>query len=201
LDGGYVVAGIYDYFGSDAQVYLVKTNASGDTLWTRTYGGTDYDYSYSVQQTSDGGYIIAGWTSSFGNQDQFYLVKTNSRGDTLWSRTYGGTNNDWCFSAQQTADMGYIIAGETNSFGNSWQAYLVKTNASGDTLWTKTYGGAGSDCGYSVQQTSDTGYIVAGWTNSFGNGYQVYLIQTNAAGDTLWTRVYGGRPWSSSPSR
>jgi hypothetical protein len=191
-DGGYIIAGFTSTSGNGDQAYLIKTNASGDTLWTKTYGGVDDDYGWSVQQTSDGGYIVAGYTYSFGNSVQVYLVKTNASGDTLWTRTYGGANYDWGYSVQQTQDGGYIVAGFTNSFGNSSQAYLIKTNASGDTLWTRTYGGAGGDEGCSVQQTQDTGYIVAGWTGSFGNGNQVYLIKTNASGDTLWTRTYGG---------
>jgi hypothetical protein len=199
-DTEYIIAGETTSFGNAYQVYLVKTNASGDTLWTRTYGGTSGDVGYSVHQTQDGGYIVAGSTSSFGNGAQVYLVKTNASGDTLWTRTYGGAGDDYGFSVQQTSDMGYVVAGYTNPFGNNWQVYLIKTNASGDTLWTRTYGGAGDDYGYSVQQTQDTGYIVAGMTSSFGNLTQVYLIKTNASGDTLWTRTYGGtgydRGWS-----
>jgi len=174
------------------QVYLIKTNASGDTLWTRNYGGSSFDRGWSVQQTSDGGYIVAGETWSFGNSDQVYLVKTNAGGDTLWTRAYGGAGYDEGYSVQQTQDTGYIVAGYTNSFGNGDQVYLVKTNDSGDTLWTRTYGGAVSDMGYSVQQTQDGDYIVAGHTTSFGNSAQVYLVKTNASGDTLWTKTKGG---------
>ena len=100
-----------------------------------------------------------------------------------WERTYGGTGADFGYSVQQTLDMGYIVAGSTNSFGNGDQVYLIKTNATGDTLWTRTYGGASEDHGYCVQQTIDTGYIIAGSTNSFGNGWQVYLIKTDANGN------------------
>jgi len=191
-DGGYIVAGGTNSFGNGYQVYLVKTNASGDTLWTRTYGGAGDDRGRSVQQTSDTGYIVAGWTGSFGNGMQVYIIKTNASGDLLWSRTYGGSSDDRGRSVQQTSDGGYIVAGWTSSNGIIGQVYLVKTNASGDTLWSGTYGGSSDEEGYSVQQTSDTGYIVAGTTGSFGNGWQVYLIKTNASGDTLWTRHYGG---------
>jgi hypothetical protein len=194
-DGGYIVAGYTNSFGYGWQVYLIKTNASGDTLWTKTYGGTDADAGYSVQQTTDGGYIVAGYTASFGNGNQVYLIKTNTSGDSLWTQTYGGANTEWGYSIQQTSDTGYVVAGLTTSFGNGYQVYLIKTNASGDTLWTKTYGGTSDDEGYSVQQTSDGGYIIAGYTNSFGYGWQVYLIKTNASGDTLWTKTYGGASW------
>jgi len=191
-DGGFIVAGYTTSFGDGYQVYLVKTNANGDTLWTRAYGGSSGDGGYSVQQTSDLGYIVAGWTTSFGNSDQVYLIKTNTSGDTLWTRTYGGSNSDWGYSVQQTSDGGYIVAGTYDNFGTNTQAYIIKTNTSGDTLWTRTYGGTNWDYGYSVQQTTDGGYIVAGVTKSFGNWNQVYLVKTNASGDTLWTRAYGG---------
>ena len=163
--------------------------------WWRTYGGTSGDLGKSVQLTSDGGYIVVGYTGSYGaGNGDVYLVKTDSSGDTLWTRTYGGTDNDWGNSVQQTSDGGYIIAGNTWSFGaGDFDVYLVKTNASGDTLWTRTYGGTATDWGFSVQQTSDGGYIIAGYTVSFGAGsYDVYLIRTNASGDALWTRTYGG---------
>jgi len=192
-DGGYVVAGWTNSFGNSGQIYLVKTNASGDTLWTRNYGGTGWDQGYSVQQTTDGGYIVAGYTSSFGDSEQVYLIKTNASGDTLWTRNYGGTRPDYGYSVQQTSDGGYIVAGSTTSFGaGSRNVYLIKTNVSGDTNWTRTYGGMAQDEGWSVQQTQDTGYIIAGVTYSFGNSSQVYIVKTNAAGDTLWTKVYGG---------
>jgi len=190
-DGGYIVAGETYSFGNGAQVYLVKTNATGDTLWTRNYGGTDDDYGESVQQTSDGGYIVAGYTRSFGDSNQVYLINTNASGDTLWTRTHG-TAGERGYSVQQTTDGGYIVAGYTGSFGNLFQVYLIKTNASGDTLWTRNYGGTSEDFGSSVQQTQDGGYVVAGYTGSFGNGSQVYLIKTNGFGDTLWSRTYGG---------
>jgi hypothetical protein len=190
-DGGYIVAGGYNYSGG-AQVCLIKTNALGDTLWTRTYGGAGNDWGEVVQQTQDGGYILVGFTTSFGSGEQVYLIKTNAGGDTLWTRTYGETGDDEGWFVQQTQDTGYIVAGIYDNLGTNPQVYLIKTNAGGDTLWTRTYGWSGQNYGGAVQQTSDGGYIVAGYTNSFGKGDQVYLIKTNASGDTLWTRNYGG---------
>jgi hypothetical protein len=188
-DGGYIIAG-----NNNSDAYLIKTDASGDTLWTRTYGGTGYDKGFSVQQTSDGGYIVAGYTDSYliGIYD-IYLIKTNSTGDALWTKIFGGPGNDYCYSVQQTSDGGYVLAGYTTPFGNGKQVYLIKTDASGDTLWTRTYGGTGNEEGYSVQQTTDGGYIIAGSTSSGGAGCSdVYLVKTNASGDPLWTRTYGG---------
>jgi len=166
-----------------------------DTAWTRTYGGTDADYGYSVQQTTDGGYIVAGYTESYGVGGwDVYLIKTNSLGDTLWTRTYGGTDYDRGYSVQQTTDGGYIVAGYTQSYGAGYEdVYLIKTNSLGDTLWTRTYGGTSSDRGYSVQQTTDGGYIVAGWTFSYGasDGNDVYLIKINSSGNVLWAKTFG----------
>jgi len=203
-DGGYVIAGKTSSFGAgDYDFYLVKTDAKGDTLWTRTYGGHSSDYGYSVQQTTDGGYILAGETMSFGaGGDDVWLVKTDANGDTLWTRTYGSTDNDYGKSVQQTTDGGYIVAGYTYFFGAPyWDFYLIKTDANGDTLWTRTYGGTEPDHAYSVQQTTDGGYILAGATQSFGAGwFDVYLVKTDANGETLWTRTYGGYDWEEGYS-
>jgi Leucine-rich repeat (LRR) protein len=181
-DGGYIIAGTTKSFGAgERDVYLIKTTANGDTLWTRTYGGLSHDYGHSVQQTSDGSYIVAGQTYSFGAGEwDVYLVKTDTNGDTLWTKTYGGTDSDYGYSVQQTSDGSYIVAGWTGSFGaGETDVYLIKTNANGDTLWTKTYGGTDSDYGYSVQQTSDGGYIIVGYTGLFGaGGADLYLIKT-----------------------
>ena len=166
-----------------------------DTLWTRTYGGIDNDGAYCVQQTIDGGYIVAGYTFSFGaGGPDFYLVKTNSQGDTLWTRTYGGSDSYYAYSVQQTVDGGYVVAGSAFSLAiGDWNLYMMKTDSHGDTLWTRTYGGSEWDEAYCVLQTDDEGYVVAGFTESFGVGYRdLYLVNTNGQGDTLWTHTYGG---------
>jgi hypothetical protein len=201
-DGGFIIAAeTYSFGAGMSDLYLLKTDSEGDTLWTRSYGGIFWDRGNSVQQTTDGGYIITGETYSFdAPYPDVYLLKTDSSGDTLWTRTYGGGSWDWGESVQQTSDGGYIIAGYTESFGAGlWDIYLLRTDDCGDTLWTRTYGGSRGDYGYSVQQTSDGGYVIAGWTESFGAGAEdVYLVKTDSEGDTLWTRTYGG--WGSDGS-
>ena len=136
-DGGYIVAGRTESLGAGlTDVYLVKTDAVGDTIWTRIYGGSgsDENEGASVAQTSDGGYIISGMTYSFGAGGDVYLVKTDSVGDTIWTRIYGGSSMDWGNSVAQTSDGGYIVAGMTESFGaGSWDVYLVKTDSLGYT--------------------------------------------------------------------
>ena len=198
-DGCYVIAGLTWSFGQGSgDVYLIKTDGSGNTLWTRTYGGTGEDKGYSVQQTADGGYIIGGSTISFGHGgSDAYLIKTDPLGNAVWTRTYGGGRWDYGNSVQQTSDGGYVLLGGTESFGHGrWgsnDVYLIKTDHSGNPLWTRTYGGTGTDVGWSVCETSDGGYIIGGNTNSFGSGLQdVYLIKTDPLGNVLWAKTYGG---------
>ena len=187
-DGGYIITGETYNFGAGLyDIHLIKTNSVGDTLWTSTYGGISQDYGKSVQQTTDGGYIIVGYTISFPVTNRnVYLVKTDSVGGLLWSKTYGGSSWDYGESVQQTTDGGYIIGGHTlNSGGGSWDIYLIKTDNNGDTLWTKAYGGASSDVCFSVQQTTDGGFVITGRTISFGTGPgDVYLIKTDSLGNS-----------------
>ena len=196
-DGGLIIGGIthsFQFTGYTDDAFLIKTNAVGDTIWTHTYGGLLTDCANSVIQTTDGGYIFAGYTNSFsiGNNFDFYLVKTNSIGDTLWTKTYGGTGDDEAMSVWQNSDGGYIIAGSTESFGAGGKdVYLIRTDSIGDTLWTKTYGGIYLDIGASVQQTTDGGFIIVGYTESFSSSDDIYLIKVNSNGDTLWTRIIG----------
>ncbi|MCK4306803.1 T9SS type A sorting domain-containing protein [candidate division WOR-3 bacterium] len=182
--GGFIIAGRSTFGAGSYDVYLIRTDANGDTLWTRTYGGTGYDAGGSVQECADSGFIIAGGTMSFGaGKRDVYLIRTNSDGDTLWTKTYGGTNDDFGYSVQECDEEGFIIAGRTESFGAGGDVYLIRTDADGDTLWTKTYGGTNYNWGYSVQQCADGGFIIAGSTNSFGAGEcDVYLIRVSETG-------------------
>jgi hypothetical protein len=158
---------------------MIKTDASGNEMWSKTIGSPENDSAFSVQQTDDDGFIIAGVTSSFGMGGRdVYLIKTDASGSEMWSKTFGGADQDYGYSVQQTDDSGFIIAGRTLSFGDGdGDAYLIKTDASGNELWSQTFGGAKDDNGYSVQQTKDGGFIIAGSTHSFGaGGWDVYLI-------------------------
>src|ERR1035437_858587 len=175
---------------------LIGLRTNAQITFQKIYGGYRYSCAFSVQKTTDGGYIMVGYIQGVtGDTTSVYLVKTNVYGDTLWTRTFGENNESEGKCVQQTTDGGYVIVGETQDFGAGYyDVYLIKTNSSGDTLWTRTYGGIGRDEGWSVQQTTDGGYIIAGETSDFGapiNGYNAYLIKTNANGDTLWTKAYG----------
>ena len=195
-DGGYVIAGnLACGWSGVCDIYVIRTDAQGDTLWTRSYGGPLEEQTHSLAATDDGGCIIAGRKCTLSAEDpDVYLVRLDANGDTLWTKTYGGTASDGGCCVQQTHGGEIVIAGWTASFGaGGYDVWLLKTDAYGDTLWTRTYGGAGGDGGYSVQETSDGGYIIAGGTYSFGEGEcDVYLIRTDANGDTLWTKTYGG---------
>jgi uncharacterized delta-60 repeat protein len=187
-DGGYIIAGWTSSFGAgNSHVYVIKLNADGGEEWEKIYGGNDYDEAYSIQQTSDGGCIVAGVTSSFGaGQYDFYVIKLNENGDKVWEKTFGGNDYDEAYSIQQTSDGGCIVAGVTSSFGaGQYDFYVIKLNANGDKLWEKIYGGSSWDEAYSIQQTQDGGYIVAGRTGSFGaGGWDVYVIKMDIDGNT-----------------
>jgi hypothetical protein len=185
-DGGYIVAGVTHSFSSGGyDIFLIKTDANGNVIWAKTYGEISNEKAFSVQQTSDGGYIVAGVTDYFSAViGDIFLIKTDANGNIQWAKTYGGTSTDSAFSVQQTSDGGYIVAGYTYSFGaGGTDIFLIKTDASGNLQWAKTYGGTYWDEAYSVQQTSDGGYIVAGYPS---------LIKTDANGNIIWAKTYGG---------
>ncbi len=220
-DGGYAVLGSKTGFGVDSSdIYLVKTSATGNILWTKTYGGPRNEYGSSIIKTSDGGFIIGGNTNSFGAGGyDAYVIKTDANGDTLWTKTYGGTAdealNDEYFQnfglvqnvyeksinfIQQTNDGGYIITSSTRSFGQGENdVFLIKTNNLGYPSWTKTYGDSLNNTGHSVKQTNDGGYIIGATTVnidiSLGWNYShmrcAYLIKTDSTGNTQWSKSYG----------
>jgi PGF-CTERM protein len=166
-----------------------------DEDWSKTFGGTSWDGAVSVQQTSDGGYILAGHTQSYGaGSSDFWLVKTDSNGNEEWNKTFGGPNADGARSVQQTSDGGYILAGRTRSYGaGSDDAWLVKTDSNGNKEWDKTFGGPYEDGAVSVQQTSDGGYILAGWMESCSLGpYNAWLVKADSNGNEEWNKTFGG---------
>ncbi len=198
-DGGYIIIGHTPAFGAGGfDAYLVKINANGNIAWTKTYGGVGTEYGKAVQQTSDGGYIITGSNDNnfgFGGSD-FYLIKTDSIGNHIWSKLYGNSGFEEGVSVKQTTDGGYIMAGSSeNTLGPLGpNMCLIKTNSVGDTLWAKLYGGQMIDECYDVKQTSDGGYVMVGKSFSFStNGdYDVYVVKVNNQGIVQWSKTYGG---------
>lgn len=200
-DGGYIMAGSTKSFSSDQYYdsWLIKTDAAGAAQWTRAIGIPGADQANFAQQTSDGGYIVAG--SYYVHANTFWLIKTNAAGIMEWNTQWGGNGSDIAYSAQQTKDGGYIAAGSTTSY-NSVDGLVIKTNSNGKIEWNKTYGGSDSlEMIATIQQTSDLDYIAAGHTNSSGSGKaDFWLIKISSSGSATWSRTFGGLDddWGSS---
>ena len=207
-DGGYIIAGTtssYGTGGSDA--WLIKVDSSGNQSWNKTFGGTLDDGAKSVQQTSYGGYIIAGATASYGagGTDEYgraysdaWLIKVDSSGNQTWNKTFGGSNYDHAFSVQQTSDGGYIIAGDTNSSSpdSSYSpGWLIKVDSDGNQQWNTTF--SKTDDGFdhhasSVDQTSDGGYIIAGWVEMPTSVEDFWLSKVDSNGNQIWSKTFQG---------
>ncbi|OQY37807.1 MAG: hypothetical protein B6226_04650, partial [Candidatus Cloacimonetes bacterium 4572_65] len=200
-DGGYVFIAESDSFGAGGDdFWFVKVDAFGTELWNHTFGGTDTDSPYAVQQTTDSGYILSGLTESFGaGYRDMWLIKTDSAGIEEWNTTYGGAEADIAFDAIQTSDGGYLLAGETDSYGSGdYDVWLVKTDESGVEEWQSIFGGVESDKAFGVTEVSTGGYTLIGFTWSFGAGQSdVWLINTDENGEEVWQTTLGG---SSSDS-
>lgn len=191
-DGGYIVAGETGFYHPPGtttyygDVYLIKTDEYGDTIWTKTYGDANArEVAYSMEKTSDGGYVVCAYSEAYWG---LWLIKINSQGDSIWSKKYPvGKGN--CI--KQTNDGGYIITG--SGVNGKSDIYLLKIDLQGDTLWLKLYDNSNHDEGLYVQQTHDGGYIIAGVTEfPAPRELDIRLIKTDAQGDTLWTKKYGG---------
>ena len=199
-DGGYILAGESQSFGgSNYEVWLTKTDDSGNESWSKTFGGLAVDNAKSVQQTTDGGYILAGTTEEFGpGYYDVWLIKTDDSGNETWSKTLGGSESDIIESVKQTTDGGYVLAGNTRSFGGQYSnGWLIKTDASGIETWSKTFGDkiySSFDKFYSVEQTTEGGYILAGYSSSFSDVccYTAgWLVKTDESGNEIWFKTFG----------
>jgi hypothetical protein len=192
-DGGYAIAGTLtseDVVQFDA--WLVKVDAYGNMEWNKTYGKfgvEDYDFFYSVIETSDGGFALAGSTYSFDEAKNFWFVKTDSLGNMVWEKTYGGAQDDEVAAVVKSSDGGYALAGYTKSYGDGeTNFWLVKTDADGEMLWNKTYGeNTEYEMAYSMVRTSDGGYVIAG--KQSGNGYNFWLVKTDEYGNMEWNNT------------
>ncbi|MDQ1260881.1 MAG: hypothetical protein QG575_62 [Euryarchaeota archaeon] len=192
-DGGYTMTGHTSSYGAGGMdIWMIRTDAAGNVIWSRTFGGKDDEFATCVQRTSDDGYIMIGITSSYGlGGRDLWMVKTDALGNRQWDKTFGGAWDDGGISVRQTRDGGYIATGATGSFGPS-SVWLIKTDASGDEEWNKTLDFEGDvgqmSTGSSVQQTDDGGYIVAGDSSK----ESVLMVKTDALGNKQWVKIFGG---------
>ncbi len=195
-DGGLIVAGRTNSIGAGGyDAWLISTDSKGRERWNRTYGGPGDEEAMAVLETSDGELIVTGGTNYRGAGDfDAWLIKTDSKGGEIWNETFGGPGYEWAYSLEKTGDGGYIVLGETESFGAGGKdAWLIKTDAEGNELWNRTYGGAKDDGGRSVKETENEGYIFTGFTESFGAaGTDLWLLKTDSEGAEVWNVTYGG---------
>ncbi len=215
LDGGYIIAGsvhywtvVYpDYYRTiRSHIYLFRTDGTGQLLWQKTYMNSGDEDAFSVLPTVDGGFILTGFTTSFGAGGDVYLMKTDGWGNMLWQKTFGGSGSDVGRSLQPAPDGGYIIVGETSSFGaGNADIYLIRTDGFGNLLWQNAYGGPDSDQARSVQPTPDGGFIIAGTTQSVAtSNSDIALLKVDQNGNLLWQKAFGGERreegWSVQPT-
>ena len=204
-DAGYIVAGeSYSFRTGGSDAWVLKLDAVGDVVWQKHYGGSGSDYFSAVRPTADGGYVAAGSTDSFGpGGSRAWVVKLDASGNVTWQKIYGSTENtaplpgDVASDVQPTPDGGFVVAGVallTLSPRIDLDAWVLKLNADGEVVWQKTYGGTNSDGAYSVIPTRD-GYIVLGYTSSFGdaalNG-DAWLLKLDPNGNIVWQKTFGG---------
>jgi len=170
--------------------------ATGNVQWSRTYGGAGYEGAFEVIPTADSGYILVGFTTSYGvGANDFWLVKTDAHGEVEWQQTFGGVEDEAAFGVIETADSGFTLVGGTASYGaGETDAWLVKTDASGIHQWNQTYGSTGNERAYAVIQAVDGGFILAGYTKPYGAapelGEDFWLVKTDTHGNMEWQQTY-----------
>jgi predicted secreted protein len=204
-DQGYIALGYVDSYGAGSHdIWLIKTDLFGNEEWNRTFGTFEWDLGYSVQETNDGDFIIIGTTKSYGSGGQdAWLIKTDEFGNEVWNKTYGGANNDWGSSVVMTDDGGFLLTGDTRSYGpGGYDIWIIKTDKYGNEQWRRIYGDSESDdTGYSLKKTSDGGYIITGTKTSFDTDLtDVWLIKTDVDGYMQWNLTIDGGfdDWSYS---
>jgi hypothetical protein len=203
-DGGYIVAAQTFSFGTGtSDIYIIKTDAFGNEIWSKVYGGNGWDAPFGIIPANNTGYIIVAQTSSFGaGASDAFLMKISLNGDSVWFKTYGGIKDDGANSIDICTDSGFIICGTTCSYSNVFSAaYLIKTNSNGDTIWTRTYEEKDYNNASSIITTHDGGFLLAGIAETGGAlGADGLVIRTNSNGDTLWMKIYGGLSYDNFSS-
>lgn len=198
-DGGFLVVGEKGNFGStQARCWLLRTDANGDTTWTRSYAGAGNATGWDVLISSTEAFWIAGTTEpASGEQANFWLLRTNLQGEEVWSRSYGTPEHESAFSAVLVSTGGFALCGVTDDV-DEWgdetgDVWLLRTDADGDSLWSRHYGGNHADWGFCVIESGDGGFVISATSRSFGDGDQDgWLIRTDAEGNVVWDQVHGG---------
>ena len=194
-DGNYMITGMTNSAPNTSyQAYLIKITPDGTILWEKYYGGSNFEIGNSVKQTPDGGYIMLGITYSNGINGDAYLVKTNSIGDTVWTKNFGGNQLDEGIFIVVNSDSSYTFCvRDSSTVGKNIDVQIIKTYSNGTIIWDKHYGGTEKDTDKMIQKTSDGGYIVSAITRSFGLSLpDMWILKLDPEGDTVWTRRYGG---------
>jgi len=200
-DGGYVVAGYTNYDGSisiNSDVWVIKLNASGTKIWAKTFNGTanKHDGANSIVQTTDGGYVVAGYTMNSNDSEDVWVLKLDGSGNQSWVKTFNGTanSNDYGYSIVQTSDGGYAVAGYTTNSNGYYDVWVLKLDASGNQSWAKSFNGTANshDYGYSIVQTTDGGYAVAGDTGNNSGNSDDWILKLDGSGNQSWAKIFNG---------
>ncbi len=193
-DKGYFILGNESGDIGNTNIHVIRTDSMGVIRFEKVIGDASLYWANDFKRTSDRGFLITGFTNK--NLDKGYdvlLIKTDSNANVEWERTYGG--NDWDIgnAVVETKDDAYLLVGKTYSYGAANEnIYAIKTNFSGDTIWTKTFGGDSTDYANAVDVMMDSTYLIGATTNSFGHGnFDGYVLNLNTNGDTIWTQTYG----------
>lgn len=195
-DGGYIITGLKKKSNSvDIDISLIKTNSLGDTIWCRNYGGANDDRGIDVKQTFDGGYIVACYSTSISSNYDAIILKTDAAGNLAWTKLISLDIAELSLSILQSSDGGYVLSGAAQDIsGTSYDMFLIKMDSAGIVQWSRAFTGSNNDLGYSITQTSDGGFILTGFTYSFGIGNEdVIVIKTDSSGNLQWTKTYGGQ--------
>ncbi len=207
FNSGYILAGYEESSNGNNDMLLIKLNRSMVTEWEKTYGGEGNDGAQSIQQTPDGGYIVSGFTESYGKgKKDMWILKLDASGSSEWEKTYGGKGNDEAHSIHRTLDGGYLVAGFTESFGKGKKAiWVLKLNSAGDVEWQTTAGSHKADAAYSAYQAFDGGYLVAGYEkpariNQGRYKKNITIIKFNRKGGLQWRKFLGGKDYGEPTS-
>jgi hypothetical protein len=200
-DDGFVIVGSTSTWGNgSSDAYIFKIDSAGNCLWSKTYGTNDIEWAQDVVETPDSGLAVLGYTNGMGAGGyDLYLLRLDSLGNLLWDTTYGGSDWDFGYAISLAPDSGFIMAGETYSFGaGNADGWIIKTDGMGAVEWDSTYGGPLNDRLFDVDTIPGGSYAAVGETESFGAGdYDMWILRLDTIGDTIWTRTKGGLCYDS----